>query len=423
MTRFAPLAGVSLTAVALSLAVAVPAHAAPATVTWSTANSVATGDQDGAAVATNRNGYVAVVWEDDRDTTAPADNAHSEIFLRLFKDGTAVYEKQLSTGGTAGTSWKHITPDVALDDKGNAVVVWADDPDGNGAFNIPYQVVGPTGTVLGSGRANASTAGNQIVPKVAVDPDGSPSSTTAVAFTVVWEDIADGATVSTVKAAGFTNVTTKAYEVTASQTTGTHHRPDVAVSASGDALVVWDEDADANAYYNIGLVRLARANGAVNLTRRAANFNGGNQQWHASIAADFTGDFTVAWESDHTGTAGVWARSFKADGTARHNDVEVSSEAGAVSPSVGIDDQANTVVAWTTPANGLDVWARGYNPDGTTAGRLAAQSYTDTTTGRQEQGVVAVSAWGEIALCFTDDNDGNLFDQIRMGLGGLNSDW
>ncbi|MBV1854979.1 hypothetical protein KUA19_33115 [Catellatospora sp. NEAU-YM18] len=402
---------------------AVPAYAAPATVTWSTANSVATGDQDGAAIATNRNGYVAVVWEDDRDTAAPEDNNHSEVYLRLFKDGVAVYEKKLSTGGTAGTNWKHITPDVGLDDKGNAVVVWADDPDGNGFFNIPYQVVGPTGTVLGSGRANADTAGQQIVPKVAVDPDGTPNSTTAVAFTVVWEDIAEGATVSLVKAAGYTNVTTKAYEVTASQTTGTHHRPDVAVSAAGDALVVWDEDSDANAFYNIGLVRLARANGAVNLTRRTANVNGGNQQWHASIAANFTGDFTVAWESDHTGTAGVWARSFKADGTARHGDLEVSSEAGAISPSVGIDDQAATVVAWTTPANGLDVWARGYNPDGTTAGRLAAQSYTDTTTGRQEQGAVAVSAWGEIALSFTDDNDGNLFDQVRLGLGAANSDW
>ncbi|MDI1463802.1 hypothetical protein QEZ54_22720 [Catellatospora sp. KI3] len=423
MNRLASLAAVSATAAALSLAAAAPAHAAPATVTWSTANSVATGDQDGAAVAANRTGYTAVVWEDDRDTATPADSSHSDIWLRLFKDGAAVYEKKLSTGGTAGTNWKHITPDVGLDDKGNAVVVWADDPDGNGFFNVPYQVVGPTGTVLGSGRANADTGGQQIVPKVAVDPDGTPGSAAAVAFTVVWENIAEGATVSTVRAAGYTNVTTKAYEVAASQTTGTHHRPDVAVAASGDALVVWDEDSDANGFYQIGLVRLAKANGAVNLTRRSANVNGGNQQWHASIAADFAGDFAIAWESDHTGTAGVWARSFKADGTARHADVEVSTGAGAISPSVGIDDQANTVVAWTVPANGLDVWARGYNPDGTTAGRLAAQSYTDTTTGRQEQGAVAVSPWGEISLTFTDDNDGNEFDQVRLGLGGTNSDW
>ncbi|GAA1398262.1 hypothetical protein [Catellatospora coxensis] len=394
----------------------------PTSVTWTTANSTATGDQDVSAVATNRSGHVAVVWEDDRDSTGPEDAAHSEIFLRLFRDGVAVYELKLSAGGTAGTTWRHLSPDVGLDDKGNAVVVWADDPDGNGFYNIPYRVVSPTGTILGSGNANASAAGQQINPAVAVDPDGTPSSSSAVAFTVVWEDVQDP-NPATVKAAGFTNVTTKAYEVTASQTTGAHHRPDVAVSAAGDAVVVWNEDGDGNGFDNIGLVRLAKANGAVTLSRRTANATGDGQQRNASVAANMTGEFTVAWESDHTGAPTVWTRSFTSAGTARHADVEVSPQPGATAPSTGIDDQANVVVAWSIPANTGDVWARGVNPDGTTAGRLPAQFYSDLTTGRQDQPAVAVSPWGEIALTFTDDNDGNQFDQIRLGLGAPNSDW
>jgi hypothetical protein len=60
--------------------------------TWLTANSVATGDQDGPAVAVNRSGDVAVVWEDDRDATNPGDDSHSEIYLRLFRNGMADYE-------------------------------------------------------------------------------------------------------------------------------------------------------------------------------------------------------------------------------------------------------------------------------------------------------------------------------------------
>lgn len=394
----------------------------PTTVTWTTANSTATGDQDVSAVATSRSGHVAVVWEDDRDSTGPEDAAHSEIFLRLFRDGVAVYELKLSAGGTAGTAWRHLSPDVGLDDKGNAVVVWADDPDGNGFYNIPYRVVSPTGTILGSGNANASATGQQTNPAVTVDPDGTPNSPSAVAFTVVWEDVQDP-NPATVKAAGFTNVTTKAYEVTASQTTGAHHRPDVAVSAAGDAVVVWNEDGDGNGFDNIGLVRLAKANGAVTLSRRTANATGDGQQRNASVAANMTGEFTVAWESDHTGVPTVWTRSFTSTGAARHADVEVSPQPGATAPSTGIDDQANVVVAWSIPANVGDVWAGGFNPDGTTAGRLPAQYYTDLTTGRQDQPAVAVSPWGEIALTFTDDNDGNQFDQIRLGLGAANSDW
>jgi len=391
---------------------------AAASMTWTTANSVATGDQDVPSIATNRNGQVAVAWEDDRDTTAPEDDSHSDVWVRLFTNGVANYELKLSAGGTSGTNWKHVSPDVGLDDKGNAVVVWAEDADGNGVFNISYKVISPSGTVTATGRTNADVAGDQILPKVAVDPDGAPNGG-AVAFTAVWEDI-QGTTFTT-RAAGYTGPATKAYEVTASQTTGQHHRPDVAVSASGNALVVWDEDGDANGFYNIGLVGLAKSNGAVNLSRRTANSLGDGQQVHPAIAADFNGDFAVAWESDHTGTAGVWTRTFGVGGVAQST--EVLAQVAGVNPSVGIDGQLNSVVGWSVAGADPDVWARGFNPDGTATGRLPAQTLSQVTTGRQDQLVVAVSNWGELSVAYTDDTDGNAFDQVRLGTGGSNSDW
>jgi hypothetical protein len=390
--------------------------------TWLTANSVSTGEQRDPAIAANRNGDVAVTWEDDRDTTNPTDDTHSEIYLRLFRNGVSAYEIKLSAGGTSGVNWKHITPDVGLDDKGDAVVVWAADPDGNGFYNISYRVVSPTGTILGSGSANASSDGQQINPKVAVDPDGAPTSTTAVAFTVVWEDI-QGTAAATVKAAGFTGTATKAYEVTVNAAGGSQHRPDVGVSASGDATIVWDEDTDGNGYYNVGLVRLARANGAVTLSRRSANTFGDGQQEHPAIAVNYNGDFVVAWESDHTGTNGVWARSFTVDGTGSAAEVQLSSGTGASSPTVGIDDQRDAVVGWSVAGTDPAVWAGGLNPDGTTAGRLVSGSFSQLTTGRQAQMAVAESAFGVVSATYADDNDGNTFDQILLGLGGSNSDW
>ncbi|WP_433020339.1 hypothetical protein [Kribbella sp. CA-294648] len=402
--------GVLLTAATATIAT--PAHAAVATPVWTTANSVATGDQDAPAIATNRNGYVAVVWEDDRDTTAPTDNARSEIFLRLYRNGTPVYEKKLSGAGSSGvTNWRHLHPDVGLDDKGNAVVVWADDPDGNGYYNIPYRVVNTAGTVTATGRANTKADGQQITPRVAVDPDGAPAGG-AVAFTVVWEDIQTG-TQPTIRAAGFTGPTTRAYEVTASTAIGQHHKPDVAVSASGDAIIVWG-DGSTDTSYNVGLVGLARTTGTVTLSRRTANANVTGAQTNASVAANFNGDFAVAWESNHTGTAGAWTRGFTGTGAARHADTEVV--AGGKSPSVGIDDQARTVVGWTAQAADLDVWVRGFNSTGTTgAPQLSAQRLSQLTAGRQEQMVVAVSPWAEVAVAYTDDNDGNIYDQVALG--------
>jgi hypothetical protein len=37
--------------------------------------------------------------------------------------------------------------------------------------------------------------------------------------------------------------------------------------------------------------------------------------------------------------------------------------------------------------------------------------------------VVAVSPWGEVTAAYTDDNDGNQFDQILAGFGLTNAGW
>lgn len=396
-------------AVAMTTAASAPAIAA---VSWTPGNSIATGDQDNVAIAANRSGHVAIVWEDDRDTTNPADNLHSDIWVRLFKDGASVYEKKLSAGGSG--NWKHIQPDVALDDKGNAVVVWADDPDGNGFYNIPIRVLSPTGAVLHSARANTSADGQQSQPSVSVDPDGVPSAPSTVSYAVTWED-QQGTARPTVRAAAFKNAT-RTYEKPVHATGGTHKRPDVAVSASGEATVVWDEDGDANGFYNIGLVRFNAA-GTVTLPKRIANANGGGQQWAASVAASFNGDFAVAWESE---SQVVW-RGFTATGAPLHGDVAASTAAPATAPSIGLDDQGNTVVVWTQA--GVDTWAHGFASDGTDTGRLAAQQLSQVTAGLQTGIAVAVSPWGEVSVGYTDDNDGNQFDQIILGLGLTNSTW
>jgi hypothetical protein len=368
------------------------------TMSWQTANTVSANEQSAPQIATNRNGQVAVVWQDDR-----ASAGHPEIYLRLWSNGTAGYEKKLSPGGTAGVGWTHVQPDVSLDDRGNAVVVWADDPDGNGVHNIPFRVVSPTGAVLSQGDANASATGDQIHPRVAADPDGVPGSTSAVAFTVVWEDIQG--TTHTVKAAGYTGTSTKAYEKIVSATSGANHDPDVAVSASGQATVVWEKDGD------IGLTRVSPAEGGI----RTANSQSAGAQTRPAIAETFDGEFSVAWES----AQGVSERQFDAAGQPKSSDVEATA-AGA-GPSVGIDDQGGLVVGWT--AGGVDGWLRGLNPDGTSVGRPAAGMLTQVTTGKQYQYTLAVSPWGEVAVAYTDDNDGNGFDQVVMGTGGSDNQW
>ncbi|WP_158843537.1 hypothetical protein [Saccharothrix deserti] len=384
------------------------AGTASAAATWTAVNSTATGDQDNAAVSAVRNGWTAVVWEDDRDDATPTDPAHSDVWVRMFKDGVSRYEKKLSEGGTSGTTWRHVQPDVAVHDNGSAVVVWADDPDGNGYYNIQVRVLGTDGAVTGSARANANADGQQIDPAVAADPDTG-------GFAVAWEDKQTGVN-ATVRVAGFASVTSKTYEAQVHTTGGTHQRPDVAMGAAGNAIVVWDEDGDGNGFFNVGR-KILTPSGGVKLAQGVANVSGDGQQRRAVVAANFNGDFTVAWETDHTGTAQVGARSFNAAGTAR---TAADTLLPGTDPQIGIDDQLNVVVTWVEAS---DVHTQGLNPDGTVAGRLPRQPTVSTATGRQDEPALGVDAWGQITVVYTDDNDGNGFDQVYLGTGLVNSTW
>ncbi|GLW89398.1 hypothetical protein [Actinokineospora globicatena] len=374
----------------------------PADITWSTANSVATGDQDNSAVATVRTGYTAVVWEDDRDDVTPTDPVHSEVFLRLYKDGVSQYEKKLSAGGTG--NWRHVQPDVALHEDGSAVVVWSEDPDANGYYNIAVRAVNTAGTVTGSATANASADGQQLNPSVAADPDGP-------AFAVAFED-KQGTAPETVRLSGFASITSKTYEVQVNTAGGTHQHPDVAMGAAGNAIVAWSEDGDANGSFNIGR-KILTPTGGVKLAQGVANAGTAGQQRHPSIAATFNGDFAIAWESG-TQTA---ARSFTPTGTPR---ATPETPLPGTNPQIGIDDQLAVAIAWTDAS---DIYAQGLNPNGTTTARLPRLRVHTVITGPQTEPALAVSPFGQITLTYTDDNDGNAFDQIYLGTGLTNATW
>jgi hypothetical protein len=396
-----PLAGIVATATS-----AFAAGTTPADITWITANSVATGDQDNSALAAVRTGYTAVVWEDDRDSTTPTDPVHSEVFVRLFRDGVSLFEKKLSAGGTG--NWRHVQPDVALHEDGTAVVVWSEDPDGNGFYNIAVRTLNTAGTVTGSARANANTAGQQSYPAVAANPEGP-------AFAVAFED-QQGTAAPTVRVSGYASITSKTYEVQANATGGTHQRPDVAMGAAKNAIVVWAEDGDANGVFNVAR-KILTPTGGVKLAQGLANVTTAGQQRHPSVAANFNGDFVVGWETDHTGTAQTGVRSFTATGAAQ---AAVDTFVPGADPQVGIDDQLAVVVNWTEAS---DIYAQGLNPDGSTTGRLPRLRVHTVIAGKQDEPALAVDPWGLITLAYTDDNDGNGFDQIYLGTGLINSTW
>lgn len=124
-----------------------------------------------------------------------------------------------------------LAPDIAVDRQGNAVLVWYGETAGQAVPDVEVYArrYGPDGAPLGPAfHVNATAAGNQRRPAVAVDPTG--------AFVVVWDT-----NTSTVWARRFApDGAPLTGDIRVSPQDSLPHRdPDVAVAADGTFLVAW----------------------------------------------------------------------------------------------------------------------------------------------------------------------------------------
>ncbi len=97
-------------------------------------------------------------------------------------DGTERFADRSVHDDNLGT---RVVPAIGLDSLGNIVVVWQDDSDGNGAFQIragSYAAVG-TSTVA-EWTVNRDPSGQQLFPGAALGASG--------ALIIAWEDDMDG---------------------------------------------------------------------------------------------------------------------------------------------------------------------------------------------------------------------------------------
>ncbi|MFD8846990.1 hypothetical protein ACFV05_32715, partial [Streptomyces pseudogriseolus] len=85
-------------------------------------------------------------------------------------------------------------------------------------------------------------------------------------------------------------------------------------------------------------------------------------------------------------------------------------------PDVAVSDAGDFVVTWKEAfVDGLDdVWARGFNADGSTTGRLPALRMNVVSGGGQGGPAVALAPNGRLSLTYADDYDGNKFNEMRL---------
>jgi hypothetical protein len=253
------------------------------------ANTYTTGYQYGATPAVAADGSFVVVWNSFPGAlpVAAQDGSGSAVIARRFT----------TAGAPSGAEFRVNTftlndqtyADVGITPAGAFVVVWQSPQDGSG-YGILARRFDASGAAVGVEFAvNTVTAGPQVVPSVAVNPNGS--------FVAAWHGN-DGSEYG-VFARRFdaSGVAVGAEFVVNTNTSGMQYAYDITSDALGNFVVSWaSETGDGNGYGVFG--QRFSANG----TRRGAEFRVNTattgQQYMPSIGSDPVGNFVVAWTSD-----------------------------------------------------------------------------------------------------------------------------
>ncbi len=275
--------------------------------------------------------------------------------------GFAFHDRTVNSTGAG----QQKEPSVAVTDSGNSVVVWQDDQDNNGYYEILARGFEADGSErFGDFTVNSDAGGQQYHPSVAVDDAGG--------FVVVWEDDKDDNGYFQIYARGFEADGSERFAdfTVNAEAEGQQYRPAVGITSGGSFVAAFEDDQDKDGNFDVRC-RGFDSDGAELFSDRLVNTRFDGEHRAPTIAVDTTGRFVIAWEddNDNNGLWQIWARGFDAAGEERISafNVNYDDEGQQLEPAIGMSGSSDFVVAWQDDrdANGYyEIAARGVGSGG-----------------------------------------------------------
>jgi hypothetical protein len=305
-------------------------------------------------------GQFVVVW--DQGSSGSRDIRAQRFDAAGAPSGAPVIVSQ-------GLGGSHFSPRVSARENGDFVVAWERlvkvglPPE----VDIRARVVRQNGTVQDLGSVSSSNSGRQGSPDVAMNQRGE--------FVVVWEDDRGGAAgVYQIRARWFDAAGTapRADLTVNSQSGGDQRRPRVGIDGNGRYVVAWEDESNPLVEHYHVFARGLTGDGVEVFHDLRVNSEAEGQHRYPDIAVDTDGSFLVTWQQRGADPEyDVRIRGFNPNGTQRIRDVRASSQAAGqqLAPAIGLAQSGHFVVAWDDDLdrNGrFEILARGLH-----AGELA----------------------------------------------------
>lgn len=333
-------------------------------------NSYTTTDQSYPKVASEANGDFVVVWQSYNSQDG---NAFGIFGQRYASNGTSLgSEFQVNTYTTSDQT----VALVGMDLNGDFVVVWTSsgqDGDGRGVFGQRYA---SNGSELGGEFAiNTYTTGSQYAISVASAHDGD--------FVVAWQSAGqdgDGYGVFGQRFASDGTPQGDEFQIN-SYTAGNQLVPSVAVDG-GDFVVVWQSYGQDGSGYGVFGQRFNDMGVALG-DEFQVNSDTSSSQAYAAVAMTDAGDFLVSWNGTDDGSSGgVFAQLFDAGGSPEGGEFQVNAYTTGIQAfaSASAADDGHFVIAWQSLAqdnSDYGIFARRLAPTGACCTDISCSDETE----------------------------------------------
>jgi Ca2+-binding RTX toxin-like protein len=246
-------------------------------------------------------GEFVIAWESNQ-VLAAASSTSNNIFARVYNSSGVHKGDQFVVNSTLPDRQRNAS--VAMDGSGRFVIAWDSVTASGGVsqdgddFGVYARRFLSTGAAIGDEfRVNSATTGEQRSPSVAMDESGD--------FVIVWHDNPSGVAASAeVYGRRYTSNFVDAvlppltlispFLVTSGTTTGAQRNAAVAMDADGDFVVTWESNEFGN--YEVYRKSFTELGVAVGPESVVNTFITGDQT-NSAVSMDAAGDFVVVWTS------------------------------------------------------------------------------------------------------------------------------
>lgn len=311
-------------------------------------NQTTASDQSDTSIAMDADGDFIVTWTSRNQEG----NGTRGIYARRYnKDGTPKDTNDVLIN--TYTTNDQIHSSVAMDGTGNYIVVWeSDGQTGDTSWGIYGQLFNADGTKKGGEfRVNTFTTNGQRYANVSMDATGN--------FVVTWTSdrgTAGGAEIYARRYDKDGTALGDEFHVNgngAASESGAQQHSSVKMLKTGGFVITWTgtDSAGTGIYgrrYGANGLPLSGTDGEQFLINQTPSGN----QGFSTVGGDSSGNFSVAWTSDQTGTDDIFNRSYTVTASTNNPPTDVTLSNSTISENVADNSLIGTLK--TTDPDDLD---------------------------------------------------------------------